>query len=298
MKNSPLILLIILFTVFNVHAQNYYDSLIGVTQVDKLEGAIPTFYTPGKMTIAEEFQQTITDAIQYYSKNSATEYALKLAVLDSAQWPHNRVPFGYVFYSQGWIFLNTGMNYGLFKKTYGLEAIYNQLDSALTKSGVSSAAMIKSFYKVYAVHELGHYYLSKISNARSPDRWTNEFAATYFAYHFFKTYNKSALDEFELFHLIHKDYYNPSYTSIEDFNTVYMKMGVENYLWYHSNFYFLVKSLHNCYGAEFIAMFEELFPKSVKKDYETSAIIELLEKNCESVVENWVEALEANSTKD
>ncbi len=297
MKRSIGIVLISLFISSSSYSQNFYDSIIAELNVERLEGNVPTFYTPGNKKVAFEFQRTILDAIKFYEENSSEKFNIKLAVLDSTQWPRERVPFGFVFYSGGWIFMNTGMTYNQFKKVYGLGTIYKKLDSELKESGISTSEMITSFYTVYAIHELGHYYISQISNAKSPDRWTNEFIATYFSYNFFKTYSESSLMEFELFHRVHKDSYKPTYSSIEDFNTVYMGMGVENYVWYHSNFYFLVESLYNCFGSEFIGQYEELFPKTEQKEYNTSEIIKLLDKNCNNVVENWVDELGTASKK-
>lgn len=297
MKKSLGIILITLFNPLNSYSQNFYDSLINELNVETLEGSVPTFYTPGNKKVALEFQRTISDAIKFYEKDSPEEFDIKLAVLDSTQWPSERVPYGFVFYSEGWIFMNTGMTYKQFKKVYGLGTIHKEVDSALNESGISAPEMITAFYTVYSIHELGHYYISRISNAKSPDRWTNECIATYFSYNFFKTYSESSLLEFELFHRVHKDFYKPTYSSIEDFNTVYMRMGVENYVWYHSNFYFLVESLYNCHGPGFIRLYEELFPKTGQQEYDTSEIIKLLDKNCNRVVENWVDALEAVSKK-
>ncbi|MEP1031949.1 hypothetical protein [Ekhidna sp.] len=287
----------IILVPFCSFSQNFYDSYIAELKVDTIDGYVPTFYTPGSYTIALELQQTISDAIRFYEKESLDQFDIKLAVLDSAQWPSERVPFGYVFYSSGWIFMNTGMTYDNFKNVYGLADIYEQIDLDLKKSGISPSQMIQSFYVVYSIHELGHYFISQISNAKSPDRWTNEFIATYFSYNFFKKYSESSLREFELFHRVHKDFYQPKYSTIADFNDVYMGMGVENYVWYHSNFYFLVDALYKCYGSDFISTFEEMFPKNEQSVYEISEIIQLLDKNCNKAVENWVKALEAVTVK-
>lgn len=297
MKRSIVTTLLISLSPIIALSQNVYDSLISSLNTEAIQGRVTTYYTPGNNKIATDLQRTITDAVNFYEKDFSGEFQIKLAVLDSAQWPSEWIPYGFVFYDEGWIFMNTGMNYENFKKVYGLEKIYGHLESELKKKKVTDAKMIESFYKVYAIHELGHYFISRLSNAKSPDAWTNEFIATYFSYSFFKNYDQNSLKEFELFHRIHKDFYQPKYSSIEDFNKIYSGMGVENYVWYHSNFYFLVESLYDCYKDQFIPFYEELFPKNSEKKYTTTEIIKLLDKGCNDTVKNWVSNLE-KVTKD
>ncbi len=278
--------------VSSSNAQNKGDELIRKLDTDSIIGKVPTYFTPGNKQIALDFQNTITDAIKFYENRQSEKFKVKLAILDSTQWPNSWVPFGYVFYSNGWIFMNTGVRYEQFKNIYGIENIAEKLDSVLEKEKVTSSNMIKSFYKVYSIHELGHYFISRLTNAKSPDKWTGEFVATYFAFDFFKHYDLKALKEFKIFHEIDRDYYEPKYSKIADFNSVYMGMGVKNYVWYHSNFYFLVEALYNCYGSTFIPFFEDKFPKNLDKKFDTEDIIKILETDCKDIIQKWVRKIE------
>jgi hypothetical protein len=220
-----------------------------------------------------------------------------LAVLDSTQWLNEITPYGFVFYSDGWIAMNTGMNYKTFKNVYGLQSYYEQLDQELKRTKTNETEMINSILKVYSIHELGHYFISEISKAKSPDRWTSEFSATYFSYEFFRDKKPKELKPFELFSEVDKDYYSPKYSSIKDFNEKYDGTGLENYLWYHSNFYFLVKALYKCYGNDFISTYEAAFPKDSNKKLSTNEIIDVLDKDCKGMVRRWVTELEAKTKK-
>ncbi|MFC4720961.1 hypothetical protein ACFO5O_01400 [Geojedonia litorea] len=292
MKNIVLTITASFLMVCLSQAQNNGDELIKNLNTDSISGKVPTYFTPGHKQIALDFQKTITKAIEFYEKRQSGQFNVKLAVLDATQWPKSWVPFGYVFYSNGWIFMNTGLSYEQFKAIYGIESIAEPLDAKLANANVTSSNMMASFYKVYSIHELGHYFMSRLTNAKSPDKWTGEFVATYFAYDFFKHYDGSALEAFKIFHEIDRAYYQPKYSKIADFNTIYMGMGVENYVWYHSNFYFLVEALYHCYGADFISFFEEKFPKSLNENLDTNAIIQILETNCKDTVQNWVKEME------
>jgi len=278
---------------YNVLCQINIDSIVTSKNTETINGKVVTKYTPGYKEIALDLQKTITDAVNFYEKKFSKQFELKLAVLDSIQWPNEILPYGFVFNTADWIVMNTGMEYGDFKKVYGLEKIHQQLDKQIEKEGIDSKEIIASFYAVYSIHELGHYYITSLSNVHSPDRWTSEFIATYLSYEFFEGYSPTHLRNFELFNGIHRDFLTPRYSSIKDFNEIFVQMGVENYLWYHSNFYFLVKTIFSCYEKRFISYYENLFPKDSANELTTDEIINLLDRDCDGRVRNWVEKLES-----
>ncbi|MCE7862185.1 MAG: hypothetical protein DYG99_01445 [Bacteroidetes bacterium CHB5] len=276
-------------------AQSKVDSLINLRRTDKLDGRLPTFYTPGHKDIALEFQTVVTDAINYYESKYSVQFNVKLAVLDSNQWLNEIIPYGFVFYSNDWLVLNTGMDYEGFKNTYGLQTFYQQLDKELKRSKLTAGKMIKSIFMVYSIHELGHYFIGRLSKAKSPDKWTNEFSATYISYEYFYNKRPRDLKSFELFCQVDKDFYSPKYSSISDFNEKYDGTGIANYLWYHSNFYFLVKHLYKCYEKDFISTYEKEFPKSSTSKLSTTDITDILDKNCTGQVRQWVAELESKT---
>src|SRR6266511_2412328 len=94
------------------------DELMRLRKTDSLDGKIKTFYTPGNKKIAERLQNLITSATLFYEKKYSKPFDLKLAVLDSAQWVNEVLPYGFVFHENGWIVMNTGMNYESFKRIY------------------------------------------------------------------------------------------------------------------------------------------------------------------------------------
>lgn len=281
----------------NSIAQSRLDSLISLRKTDKLEGNLPTYYTPGYRDVAKEFQTTIMDAIKYYESKYSVQFNVKLLMLDSSQWIKEIYPYGFVFYSGGWIVMNTGMTYDQFKDVYGLESYYEQVDKELKAKKIDEVTMIRSIFKVYSIHELGHYFIGKLSKTKLPDNWTGEFSATYFSYEYFYNNQPKELEAFELFCRADKDYYLPKYSSLADFNERYARTGLENYLWYHSNFYFLVKSLYECQGKEFISLCEKEFPKNATTKFTTTEIIDILDKNCKGIVRKWVNELDAAPKK-
>jgi hypothetical protein len=256
---------------------------------------VPTYYSPGNKTIAKDFQATIAAAIDYYEKKYNKVFSVKLAVLDSAQWLTEVVPFGLIFYNQGWIVLNAGMNYQKFADLYGLNI--NYASKQLKKEKLAENAFMTSVFKFYAIHELGHYFVNELSNAKPPDQWTSEFTPTYLAYDFFSQVRKKGLKGMEIFSSVTKDHYSPAYSSIADFNEKYVAVGISNYIWYHSNFYFFVKSLYQCKGTNFFSFFEQTFPKSSNSEHSTEGIAHLLDNGCANQVSTWVKEMATKAKK-
>jgi hypothetical protein len=276
-------------------AQSQLDTLIQMRKTGFIEGKVPTHYSPGHEAIATEFQKTITAAIGYYEKKYHKVFEVKLVVLDSAQWLNEVVPFGLIFYSKGWIVMNAGMRYQMFADLYGLDAYYADIE--LKKGKLTHNDFITSVFKFYSVHELMHYFINELSNAKSPDKWTNEVIPTYLAYNFFKEEKPKELKGMEIFSSISKNYYSPAYSSISDFNEKYAGVGIPNYVWYQSSFYFFAKSLSSCKDNNFFSSFEHTFSKSDTGTYTNGEIINFMDKGCASLVTTWVKEMASKAKK-
>lgn len=288
-----LLILLGLTLGFNSLGQSQLDTLIQLRKTDAIEGKVPTYYSPGNKAIAKDFQKTITEAITYFEKKYNTLFKVKLAVLDSAQWLTEVVPFGLIFYSDGWIVLNAGMNYQKFAQLYGLNTDY--ANKQLKKEKLTDQAFVASVFKFYSIHELSHYFINELSGAKSPDKWTNECMPTYIAYDFFSRARKKELLGMEIFSSVTRDHYSPTYSSIADFNKKYVAVGIPNYIWYHSNFYFFVKSLYACKGTHFFSSFEQTFPKTANARQTTEEITRLLDTGCGGLVTGWVKDMAAKA---
>jgi hypothetical protein len=294
MSKISMTIIAVIFTMTAI-SQSRMDSLMMLRKLDSIEGKLPAYYTPGYKDITRMFQSTVTSAINYYETKYAKPFKVKLTVLDSVQWLKEIVGFGFVFYNSGWIAMNTGMDYPSFISVYKAENFKEQLEHDLNKKRIQKDKLVNAFLTFYSIHELGHYFIGRLSDAKSPDRWTNEFIATYFAYEFFKTSFPDILKTFEIFCQVNKDFYKPNYSSIRDFDEKYSGMGLANYLWYHSNFYFLAKSLYKQRGKEFLTLYEKEFPKSFNEKLEISDIISRLDKYSKGDVAKWVSELESRT---
>ena len=290
MHKRMTIIFIFCLLFFGVYGQNY-DSLINAAHPLLKAGRIPTYYIRGTEKVAFHLQELYTRAASYFERLYGKRFHVKLAVLDSAHWLNDIVPYGIIFYDDGWMVMNAGMSLSSFKKVYGMEAFGDVVDRELKKEKISGADMVNSFLEVFGIHELGHYYFDRLSNVSQPDTLTTEWTATYFSYQYFINNKPSSLPPFDLFCRLFRDNIKPKYTSIKDFNSKYTSGGIPTYGWYHVNFYFLVKEMYRCAGTEFIPWYERAFAKDKKKSFSTEEIKEVFDGKCRGVFDNWAQIL-------
>jgi len=70
------------------------DSIMKLRKTKLLTGKIPTSYTLGYEPRAKVLQQAFEHAAVFYEKKYHKKFKLKLAVLDSDQWPTKELPLG------------------------------------------------------------------------------------------------------------------------------------------------------------------------------------------------------------
>jgi hypothetical protein len=296
MKKSIFFIILFLFcSSIGFSQDRTIDSLLQTRKTDSLAGKVKTFYSPGSKKIATELQQLVSDAVAYYENKYAIKFEIKMIVLDSTQWFKEILPFGFVFYDNThWLVLNAGMDYDTFKKVYGFKAIAPQLDSAMEKNHFTSKEIIYARLKFLSLHELGHYFVIALSNAKSPNFWTNEFVAWYFANEYMTQFRPELKKQFDLFCKTIANSYHPDYTSLKDFNEIYGKMQKGNFAWYHSRFYFLTDALYQCSGTSYLKTYESKFPKSDTTKLTTLQVNKLVEADCNGIIAKWIEVTESN----
>lgn len=272
------------------------DSLLSTRKVDSLPGKIKMYYSPNTKAIAKELQDLVTDAIKYYEAKYRRTFKIKMIVLDSAQWFSELIPYGFVFYDgTDWLVLNSGMTYQNFKSTYGFDDISLLLDSSFAKNKVSPSEVVYARLKFLSLHELGHYFIYNLSNAKSPDHWTDEFIAWYFANEYISAKQPTIKKGFEIFCRTIANCYPPQQTTLSAFNELYSKIKIGNFAWYHSRFYFLADSLYNVYGTSYLRIYEKMFPKKNNVAYPFNQILNSLDADKTGITKRWVLATESNN---
>lgn len=281
------------FLIAQISFSQNLDSLVLASKPGFLPGKIPTYYTPGKKSIALKLQALSTSLAEYYEKQYDSVFQVKLAVLDSAHWPNDLAPYGIIFYRKGWAFMHAGMSFESFQNLYGMQGFEKITKTKLKRNHMRGSQMVQSFLEFYTAHELGHYYFNVLSGARYPDYFTNEWIASYFAFQYLKENKPRTLPAFDLFCQLYKDNIKPKFTSVQEFNQHYLgdAGGIPTYGWYQVNFYFLCKSLWNCADRSLIPRYKMAFKKGATEKLSPEAIVKTLGV-CEQDLSGFEKALD------
>ncbi|HMH31684.1 MAG TPA: hypothetical protein VK543_01575, partial [Puia sp.] len=281
--------IVLLLTSICTYCQDMtIDSLIHTRKTDSLEGKVKTYYSPGHKEIAADLQQLVSNAILYYENKYSVKFNIQMIVLDSTQWFKEVIPYGFVFYDgTHWLVLNTGMDYSNFKTVYGLNGISKPVDSSLRKNNMTAEEMINARLKFLSLHELGHYFINKLFSAQAPNTWTNEFIAWYFANEYITQFEPKVKRGFHLFCQTILKSYPADHRTLSDFDSLYFKMKIGNFAWYHSRFYFLADALYACSGKPYLNTFQVNFPRKEALVYKNEQINQLIEANCTGLFTKW-----------
>ena len=272
-------------------AQRKFDSLVYSRNTERLEGLVPTYYTPGYRLKAKNFKSAFEKAIHFYEASYPEHFVIKLTILDSAQWLKEICPYGYLNYDSGWVMIPAKMSYGSLLQLYGIENKRKELDSLLIENNLTSDELISSIFLVYSLHELGHYFTMDLNHAIIPDMFANELIATYFSLNYFKNTDSKDLSNLILFSKFISRNYRPKFHKIEDMDSLYTNMAIQNFKWYHCNIVLLCNDIYKEKTSSFIQYYLNLFSKKSKNSFTTSEIISLLDKGTNNIVGRWAQEL-------
>ena len=258
------------------------DSTIYEKNLNVIEGTIPTYFTANCSNRAQQLHSVLQNLVRMYSPEGDNVFKLKLVVLDSTDWTGLGVPYGFSFIRQGWIVIPGDLDYQKILRLWGHLKLKDVIKENLRKLSVDPEYLLTDvIYENTIVHELGHYYFRNVLKARSPDSWTSELTAVYFAVDYLANNNKEHLKALEIFLMTcsKESDYKPTYRSVNDFNTKYGNVGLENYIWFLSQFHLMAFEIQSKYGNQFFGLYAKSFPQ-------TKDPTNLTEDEVESIMDN------------
>ena len=284
-------LLIFIFCNTGKCQSHFIDSIIVIRHLDSLEGKIKVYYSPGQQQKAMRYQSLFKDATFFYEQHYHTKFNYKVAILDSAQWITEKYPFGFLAYDSGWLFIPAIVNAPFFKQINGLKDGDKAYENFLKEKGLTTQSISDDFYLTLSLHELGHYFT--IDNQRTivPDMFAAELIATYFAYSFLQRINHPALKTLIEFSRFAKSNYQPSYRHISAMDTLYIKMPIQNFRWFHRNIVLLAQQIYSQSGLTFMDYYLNAFKEDTPNSFTTQQVIDVLDKKCNGTVNKWATEL-------
>ena len=194
------------------------------------EGSFTTYFSEGYNEKANDVSGLLNNSTAYFENNFDIKKTFALAVLSEKDWSKvTQIPYGLPFVSgPPYIVCIPGNS----ENKLG-SVVKNALNNSnlMKKYSLKSSELTEQFISLIGFHELGHIYATELG-INFPNKWTYEFAATYFAYLYLKetapTKNMLWLDVADLL----LDEIEPKYKSLKTFEELYVRVGIENYAWY------------------------------------------------------------------
>ena len=237
-----------------------------------------TFSSVGQEIRAEELNEIFKKANDFFDKQVGTHADYSLAILSKGDWMTlSYLPYG--------VYHGTDSPHVLFLPAQyqdgNLPAPSTKIANELSEMGFSLLEAEKINHNFRSIHELGHLVAEKIPIAffpGKPNKWFNEFIASYLAYAFYMDkFPKQAAVVRVMTSYNDERNYSPKYTRIADFETLYNRVGPENYGWFQNEFLKLIYDIYEKSGVGFIRkLVEANFIKNEKMTVE--ALIDQLEK--------------------
>ena len=272
----------------------FSDSIMAIRITDSLAGNPKVYYTPAYQQRATYFQHIFFNAAKFYEQRYHTTFYYQMAVLDSSQWIYEKYPFGFLAYDSGWVFLPSVVNASFFKGVYGLTEDSFDLNKYLQQKNLTVEQLSDAVYNVYSLHELGHYFTDDNEHVIIPDMFANEMIATYFSYCYFKLTDTIALQKLIDFSSFIKTHYHPRYHNIKAMDSLYMSMPIQNFKWFHCNIVLLCQQIYDKCGLGFIDYYLQTFHAGTINHFTTQQVLDLLDKKCKGIVNQWASNLQKN----
>ena len=241
-----------------------------VKGLNPLKGkVVQTYYSSGVRKRASELAARADSSYQFLKEFFKVDADLTLLVLNSKDWSkRTSLPYGLLFSDMGAIHLAADVET---PATQMLSPMFDNCPEPMKRSLISEVGRkeasfihaIQTLWDHLTVHEFTHGFQEK-TRVRFGAAWLSEFFADYTTYAFLKrskTKFSKDLREIEVVARVMYDGGKPlvKHTSLEDFEKLYARVGVLNYVWYHGKFFLGVFELYERYGESFISNLIDTF---------------------------------------
>jgi hypothetical protein len=234
--------------------------------VPSFTNKVTVYYNTGHEKRAKEFSSLIAEAMRFYEQKLKIKAELSVAVLAKADW--ERVAQGI---EKGVMALRGKASPATLRK--------------IEQCGFTFEQGAEKLIDLIGLHELGHV-LTLAYGIHPPSRWSNEFLANYFAYAYLREAHPKLATLFTAmsYDLHYTDADKPKYTSLDDFERLYLKVGPANYSWYQSAFVGRVEQVYEAQRFSFLEAVRDAYPTETKEPEPARAVLERLEQICPGFV--------------
>jgi len=231
---------------------------------------VQTYYSPGTRERASKLASMADKSYAFLKGFFKADADLSLLVLDSNDWSKRlpTIPYGLLVTDMGVIHLAAETEAPAVKALSPMfdncsESLKNSLTSAMDNEKAAFNKALQTWFDHFIVHEFTHGFCEKrrISFGAT---WLNELFANYTTYAFLKRFEAEYKKDLSISKIVSKIVYQGGrslikHSSLEDFDRLYARVGLVNFIWYHGKFLLGVFELYEKYGESFIGNLIETF---------------------------------------
>jgi hypothetical protein len=211
--------------------------------LEVLPGPVPTYFSPGSRTRAEQLQARLRAADDFFRDRMKVSPAISLAVLDPTHWAAiSPGPYGVPFVSNEYdlVVMPAVPELAVVTQIYSAARVALPASAAadLAELGITYDDAVLLVLDLIGFHEVGHVYNAALGyRNNNTARWLEELLATYTAYSYLDVAEPSSMTVWNALSEAILGFVQPRTLSLDDFNTQPLRLlGPDGYGWFQSQF--------------------------------------------------------------
>ena len=230
-----------------------------------IDGAVPTYYTPGYERRARALQDFFTRELQFAHSRMQFRLAVSLAVLDAAQYrlTEHQIPYPTPSCTGDPPVAMMPVNW-----IGGPDVLPREEDApdtvrrAVAEHHLQWSDAGNRAYDLWGGHELGHAILEAYG-INPGTRWLNELVASYVLYAYLASAYPDQLWLIDVLEVGGRPNRPQKFVSLADLESNYLLIAVDdprNYLWYQAQFFEQIKKTYARHGTGLLRSLRRVFP--------------------------------------
>ena len=226
-------------------------------KLDSLDAGLWVYYSRGYEDRARAIGRQVAASNVFYRDSLSADVNIRVALLDPADFERagfdHGLPYGLPYIDDGIAVLSADLSSGAVIEMY---APFETTASAgiiaeLQAVGLTYEIAKRRMVDLIGLHEIGHAQVYAYGlDAKQP--WFNEFLASYFAYGYMRSREPEMAVVWDAVTRAGREGHEPTHSSLDDLNRLYVGVGVGDYVWYQNVFQDRIRAVWDEHGLDFL----------------------------------------------